>query len=491
MDDRAGEVAKTTGSEGVAGAEPTKETQVTGLVAQTLPRVGGGTRVSGRLEVYLGDVHCGHLVRHQDDGGEKVGGSQLVGMAFAYDPDFLRDFPGRLLSLSLPAGNEPFSAVATRPFFRGLLPEGLRRDRIETTYRLPAGDDFALLVEIGGDCPGAVSVLPEGEQPLAVDNGLYEPTEKELMDALRADLPLQPQLEGREGKRRLSMAGAQPKEGIFIQAGEEIETGRIFTPRGDRASTHILKPALGEYRGIARNEYFAMKLAERLALAVPACGLRTIDGIDCFVIERFDRIVEKDAVSRRHQEDFVQASGNIEKYESFGGPSFDTCSEVVSELTTPAIDIPRYVRSVLFNFFIANADMHAKNLSLFLDADGKKSMTPSYDLICTAQYTDLTTEMAMSWGGEFNPWRLTEAHVTALATSLRIGDRRLRALVRGMADEIIPAAEELRHHVPRDVALNAKITVDIIKRRVQFISDILGFGFNIEVDAPSSADAWR
>src|SRR5215471_7955136 len=68
-----------------------------------------------------------------------------------------------LLSVSLPVRGEPYSEDTTRPFFAGLLPEGLVRERLCQRFRLDISDVFGLLWEIGRDCAGAVSLLPPAE----------------------------------------------------------------------------------------------------------------------------------------------------------------------------------------------------------------------------------------------------------------------------------------------------------------------------------------
>ena len=81
--------------------------------------------------------------------GERVGTLFPAGdndYRLAYDPEVVeRVGPGKaLLSNSLPARPEPYSAEATRAYVEGLLPEGSRRARlgreldIDATRRLPA-----------------------------------------------------------------------------------------------------------------------------------------------------------------------------------------------------------------------------------------------------------------------------------------------------------------------------------------------------------------
>jgi serine/threonine-protein kinase HipA len=84
------------------------------------------------------------------------------GFQFAYDPGILEPVGlGRpLLSTSLVTSVRAFSYSAARPFFDGLLPEGEARRIIAFDFGLAESDTFGLLREIGGECAGAVAILP-------------------------------------------------------------------------------------------------------------------------------------------------------------------------------------------------------------------------------------------------------------------------------------------------------------------------------------------
>jgi HipA-like protein len=72
--------------------------------------------------------------------------------------DFAREVAeGRvLLSASLPVRGEPYNGAELLPFFEGLLPEELVRQRLAARLRIDAGDVFGFLREIGRECAGAL-----------------------------------------------------------------------------------------------------------------------------------------------------------------------------------------------------------------------------------------------------------------------------------------------------------------------------------------------
>ena len=88
-------------------------------------------------------------------------------IGFRYDPEWLSG-GGFAISQTLPLGAGEFTAeegVAHR-FFANLLPESGFRERIVRDLKI-SDTDFNLLRAIGGECGGALSVLPEQQKPSA------------------------------------------------------------------------------------------------------------------------------------------------------------------------------------------------------------------------------------------------------------------------------------------------------------------------------------
>jgi len=92
----------------------------------------------------------------------RVGDLALVKgrLQFSYCADWLEHADAVPLSCSLPLQVEVFNDQQTRPFFAGLLPEGKLRQLIARQFQVSKQNDFALLDHIGGECAGAVSLLP-------------------------------------------------------------------------------------------------------------------------------------------------------------------------------------------------------------------------------------------------------------------------------------------------------------------------------------------
>ena len=125
------------------------------------------------LHVWHRDQLVGFLCRDADD---RIG--------FRYDADWVRN--GFRLSVQLPLTTAAFEPGDPRApfFFRNLLPEGEARSRLLSLRRLP-DSDFVLLREYGGDCAGAISILPGDMDPTSTAR--YAALSEEMLHQLVQD----------------------------------------------------------------------------------------------------------------------------------------------------------------------------------------------------------------------------------------------------------------------------------------------------------------
>lgn len=364
--------------------------------------------------------HVGSIGFHYDSGWIEGGGFAVSRML----PLETDDFP-------------PEGGVAHR-FFANLLPEGGVRQQIVRDLKIP-DTDFDLLRAIGGECAGALSVLPMGKAPSGERR--YLPLAGTALERL---------LEGRgpiysvyppDERPRLSLAGAQDKCPVLFREGS------FYLPQGEAPSTHILKFELADYRHVPAYETFTTVLARRCGLPVVRIQLLRIKKRSCVLIERYDRESDPQGEVRRlHQEDFCQALGygHEKKYQDLGGPSFADCYALVRDASTdPAIDSRNLLRWQIFNVLAGNSDGHAKNLSLLRLADGVTRLAPFYDLVCTRAIDRIDYHLAFGVGGERNPSQITESHWNALAQECDVRPRFVTDLVEQMAraltGELAPA----------------------------------------------------
>ncbi|MHB1537451.1 MAG: HipA domain-containing protein [Solirubrobacteraceae bacterium] len=346
------------------------------------------------------------------------------------------------ISISLPLRAAPFTAAESRPFFEALLPEGAVRDQLARELRLSPEDSYGLLAELGRDCAGALQILDgkrvceaPGVQWLTPDG----------LDELIGELPRRPLgIAPGDERRRLSLAGVQRKA-VLVRARD----GRYGEPLNGMPSTHILKPQpADDFPDIAVNELLCMRLATRCGLGAASVELIIADGRPCLVVERFDRDTSAAETRRLHQEDLCQALGLIPffKYQQPGAalPSYAALAQLLEEHSlAPGADRLAAARGAVFNFLLANADAHAKNISLLHEPGGVR-LAPLYDIVCTGAYADVNPELALAIGDELDPERVGAGHWSDLAYDLDLNPRAFER-ARGDLARLVPArAAELR-----------------------------------------------
>ena len=171
-------------------------------------------------------------------GGRRVGQLRRRSnrrMEFRYKSEWVHR-QGFAISQSMPLDPGALTVRDERAhrFFANLLPEGGVRERVVRQFRVP-DDDFELLRKLGGECAGALSILPEGQEPDALDKKAYRPVDDAMLGRLIFTLGwdfagIEP-----HSAARLSLAGAQDKMTVALR------NGLIHLPVGIAPSSHILK----------------------------------------------------------------------------------------------------------------------------------------------------------------------------------------------------------------------------------------------------------
>jgi serine/threonine-protein kinase HipA len=365
---------------------------------------------------------------------------------FQYTDEWLDDPKALPLSIRLPLQKEPFPDEACRIFFANLLPEGAVRSLIARKFGLSESNDFMLLRAIGGECAGAISLLPEGKEPPS--GGDYIPLSHSELDGMIEHMAQTPLLVSKT-EQRLSLAGAQQKLPVFMR------DGALYLPMGGAPSSHIVKPGIPGYENIAANEAFCMRLAKKSGLPVPDVDLQK-GRYAVYIIERYDR--RKDAegnLVRIHQEDFCQALGSshLEKYEAEGGPGFKDCfSLLANHGTDPLVDKPNLLRWAVFNVLTGNCDAHAKNISLLITGDYR--LAPFYDLVCTRIYPHLSQKMAMKIGEENRPEWMFKRHWERFAADAGVSFKAVTSACEELGNLVPALCEATARELASDVDTN-------------------------------------
>ena len=403
------------------------------------------------LDVYLHGELVGELT--QDEGGQ---------LRFQYGKSWLERPHATPLSRSLPLRKERFTRNECRGFFGGILPEESKRETIAHNLGISARNDYAMLEQIGGECAGAVTFVPAG-QPPPERNYHYRPLSSHELAALLKELPRRPLLAGEEGMR-LSLAGAQDKIAVRIEGDE------ISLPLGGAPSTHIVKPAVERFEGVVFNEALCMELAAATGLSAARTETRTLDGVECLLVARYDRVHRPvtggdPVLERIHQEDFCQALGIVSemKYQKEGGPSLKQCFALLRDVSSaPVIDLARLLDTVIYNYLIGNNDAHGKNFSLLYHDVGKENarvrLAPLYDLVSTIYYPELSQNMAMKIGGEYSSERVAPNNFERLAEDAGLARPIVKRRVPELADMLVAAIARMEMRTPTSEAVATTIS---------------------------------
>lgn len=402
--------------------------------------------------------------------GELVRDNELM-HTFRYDPRWLKSPGGFQLSLALPLQEEPFGNKLTLSFFENLLPEGEVREILGLNYQI--GSSFEFLKKFGKDCSGAIIV---SESEISPFKGTKAGTIKIEMDEIykaidekRSVAEVISELE----PGYLSLAGAQDKFPAIYNDGD------FYLPTHGAPTTHIVKVPIWR-RAVSEsvyNEYYCMQLAKAVGLHVPGCFVLGDGSHPLFVIERYDRIVDKKGKVRRiHQQDFCQAQGIVsdEKYEAKGGPTLKDNYDLLIKnawIKKRSENIFSFLDWVCFNLLIGNNDSHSKNLSFSLKEE-KNQLAPFYDLLCTAIYPKLKRQFSFKIGDRDDASRIGKNQLNLLNKELGLRDGTLIERMLLMRDKLMEHKDEVALKVLKDlpkVKIVGRIS-DLIENRCRSLA---------------------
>jgi serine/threonine-protein kinase HipA len=259
-------------------------------------------------------------------------------------------------------------------FFANLLPEGAMRDYLAARASVKPEREFFLLAVLGRDLPGALEIQPADVGTPLDENAIMS---GESVTNPESDTAL-----------HFSLAGVQLKFSAVKGAA-----GGLTIPADGVGGSWIVKLPSTKFPNVPENEFAMMELARHVGIAVPETSLIPLSrisglpsGIDAvgehaFVIKRFDRAANGERI---HIEDFAQVFAVYpeRKYER---ASYRNIAEVLWAETGEA-GIVEFIRRLVFNALIGNADMHLKNWSLIYPDRHHASLAPAYDFVSTIAY---------------------------------------------------------------------------------------------------------
>lgn len=330
----------------------------------------GRKKITKQLNVFLEKNRIGVLTK------------QTTGaIEFRYTPEWIEK--GFSISLSLPLEDKFFVGDQAAFYFDNLLPDNkIIIEAIAKKVNAESSRQFDLLAAIGRECVGALSFFPTDFTPVfAPKMSVRIIKDFEIADRIRGLATNNP-LGMDEGDFRLSLAGVQEKMALLYHKG------KWFEPRGQTATSHILKKNMGTIAGginfdkSVDNECICLFLAKKAGIKTCHAQIVTFEDQRVLSVERFDRVWKENFLYRIPQEDLCQSFGippNL-KYERSGGPSIRNMMKLLERSNNAEEDRKLFFKTVFFNDLIFNTDGHAKNFSIFLTRHGF-ALTPMYDLL--------------------------------------------------------------------------------------------------------------
>lgn len=330
------------------------------------------------------------------------------------------------------------------PYFSNLLPEGHLREYLAQRADINPVREFFLLWVLGQDLPGAIGVRP-------ADGHAWPPDDDREHDAAADDGHGD---RGHDDALRFSLAGVQLK----FSAVSEV-SGKLTIPAKGIGGSWIVKLPSNRFEGVSENEFSMMTLARLIGMDVPAVKL--IDpasisnlpegvgklGGQAFAIERFDRPQGGDPV---HIEDFAQVFG-VYPEAKYKKASYRNIATVLRAETADS-DIAEFIRRLVFNVLIGNADMHLKNWSLIYPDRRKAALSPAYDFVSTIAYIpDSKAALTFSRTKRFDEFSTDELEHFASKTMLP------RNLVLSTAQETVARFHELWPQEKKNLPLSAAV----------------------------------
>jgi len=299
--------------------------------------------------------------------------------SFQYAAAWLGNPKAFALSPHLPLSAEPLlDGASRRPvqwYFDNLLPEEDQRVLLAKDASLDVADAFGLLAWYGAESAGSITLLPPEAAPQ--DAEALRPLSDAALQARIRLLPKAPLTQA--AAKRMSLAGAQHKLAVVLQEGA------LFEPAGATPSTHILKPDHpdADYPHSVVNEWFVMRLAKRLGLDVPDVQRRYVPS-PVYLIDRFDRVADRQGWQRRQAIDACQLLG-LDRSFKYSQGSMESLAALANACRSVAVARPRLFGWLVFNALVGNSDAHLKNLSFLVSHEGVQ-LAPFYDMLSVAVY---------------------------------------------------------------------------------------------------------
>jgi serine/threonine-protein kinase HipA len=160
-----------------------------------------------------------------------------------------------------------------------------------------------------------------------------------------------------------------------------------------------------------------------------------------------------------HIEDFAQVFG-VYPDEKYKRASYKNIAEVIWA-ETGEVGVSEFVRRLVFNTLIGNADMHLKNWSLMYPDTRTAALAPGYDFVSTIAYID-DDRMALNYARTKRFDEFSKDELTYLAAKAKLPSK----LVMDTATDTVERFHEAWRRLKSALKLSKK-TVEAIEEHIQ------------------------
>lgn len=184
-----------------------------------------------------------------------------------------------------------------------------------------------------------------------------------------------------ENRKRISISGVQEKFSVLLEKNKL----RLIN-EGERGS-YILKPIPAAGRRpdqMPANEHLTMQIARQVYHMETAENALIFfrNGAPAYITKRFD--VDKND-RKLAQEDFASLAGRTpqthgEHYKYLGN-YLQLFQLMQAYVPAYAVEAPKLLKLLMFNYLFSNGDAHFKNFSLLETPMGDYRLSPAYDLL--------------------------------------------------------------------------------------------------------------
>lgn len=343
------------------------------------------------------------------------------------------------VSLTMPVREEAWRWPRDlHPFFRQNLPEGYLLNLIREQFGpLLDGTDLSLLAVVGAMGIGRVTVTPEGVVPGTELQAL------DVQEILHGDNTAEHFALLVREYARAAISGAVPK---FIAPQAQTAVSRSAPmPLGKptiRTSRHIVKGSDDSTPVLGFNEFYSMRVLERLGVA-PVARTQMSDDGRALIVERFD--VDADGLPAYGVEDMCGLLGlpPHEKYNSTSEKLLNAAKAYLLDRDTMRQQLEQLGWHLLTNYVVRNADCHTKNIALFYTSVDDVAFTPVYDIVTTQAYPRFAANPPGLPIDGRKTWAAGKTLERFFNTRMGIAPRQYAQMVDALCDSAVAVGHEL------------------------------------------------